>query len=233
MQSTTRDMKGVIAYYDVCPYCGKRLKHVDVNLFGKTYSVGCWASCGCEDALADDAGVTDQTKPYFMAGIPDRYLDAACDMGGNERDVLDGRSLYITGPNGAGKTYYACSVARCAVDNGRTVYFTSSVALIQAIRETYDGIRNGVLDRAYGCDVLVLDDLGKENPTRNALEVLFMLVDQRYADRKPTVITSNFSRGELADRWDSVDASVSASIVSRLCEDSNLVVLNGRDRRLA
>lgn len=226
-------MRGMLAYYDACPYCGKRLKHVDVNLFGKTYSVGCWASCGCAEAIADDEGATDQTRPYSMAGVPARYLGASCDMGGNDLAVMNGRSLYITGPYGSGKTYYASSVAKSLVDNGFSVMFVNSSALVADIHATYSGQGTGLLDRAMGCQVLVLDDLGKEQPTAHTLALFYELVDARYVDMKPMVCTSNFSRGDLLRRWADADLATAESIVSRLCENSNVVTLKGRDRRLA
>lgn len=235
MPSTT-SFADVLPFYLVCPYCGKDLKRITIEVLGRKREVGCWASCGCADALADDAGVDSWQREYVKAGIPKGYLDADCETMRNEVEVANGRSLYIVGPNGAGKTYYAATIAKRLLDmQGRnlSVYFTTSVDLIDAVRDTYDGQDNGALDRACGCDVLVLDDLGKETPTRNNLEILFILVNYRNSERKPIVITSNFTRGELADRWDAVDGSMSSSIVSRLCENSGIVEIRGMDRRIS
>ena len=215
----------------ICPYCGEELKVIKVNVFGKEKDVPCWASCGCPDAIADDAGATPEDRRYFMAGIPRRYLDAECHLNGNDFAVANGRSLYITGPNGAGKTYYSCCLARKLVDSGMSVMFIEASKLISAIKSSYFEHSN-VLERAYGCDVLILDDLGKEVPTDNTLMTLFMLVNERYNARRPVIITSNYSRGELAERWSDADESTAESIVSRLCENCDVVTLHGRDRRM-
>lgn len=219
-------------YYEVCPHCGKNLKKIEIEILGKKHTVGCWASCGCPQAIAEDSQSDDGTRAYYNAGIPSKYIMAECHLNGNDFAVANGKNLYIVGPNGAGKTYYASCLSRKLVDKKFKVMFVNATALIGAIKESYSR-PNDVLDKAYGADILVIDDLGKESPTENTLMTLYMLIDARYNAGRPMVVTSNFTRGELLRRWADADLSTAESIISRLCENSNVLTLDGDDRRLA
>ena len=233
LASTTKSMKGVFPRMrKVCDHCGKPLKEIEVNLFGKMVKVTCWESCGCSESKLDGMYITDKQKEYVRAGIPERYLGAdSCDD--KHLSVIAGNSLYIQGDNGNGKTRYACGIARKLVDAGTSVYFINSKHLISEIQGTYSGRPTDALDRAYTCKVLVLDDLGKEQPTAYSLSMLYELIDSRYSAMKPIVVTSNFSRGGLVERWASADLPTAEAIASRLCEGVETVVFEGGDRRLA
>ena len=230
---STTEFKGAIPYFTACPHCGKQLKTVTVRVGGIEREVGCWGSCGCSDSEADYQGVADYERPYFAAGIPRRYIGAEADVDGYADLVQGGKSVYIMGPYGSGKTHFACALAKSLVDRGETVRFVNSASLVADIHATYDGHGTGLLDIAYGARVLVLDDLGKEQPTAHTLALFYELLDARYRDGKPLVSTSNFTRGELLKRWSAADMPTAESIISRLCEGSCVVEFNGADRRIS
>lgn len=216
-----------------CPRCGKELKVITTVLFGRETQVPCYGSCGCEDSKYDELGVSRQNRDYARAGIPNRYLDSEWDHFSRALDVSAGRSVYVYGPNGTGKTTFACALAKQLIDMGDTVRFENSKEVITEIQDSFSGRRTDVLERCYGCRVLILDDLGKEQPTAYALSMLYQIIDSRYADGKPTVVTSNFSRGALVNRWEQADLETAEAIVSRLCENCETVQMDGDDRRLA
>ena len=132
-----------------------------------------------------------------------------------------------------GKTFFACALAKRLVDMGVSVRFENSRHLMTEIQGIFGGRSTDALDRAHNCRVLVLDDLGKEQATEFAISMLYELVDGRYMQGKPTVVTSNFSRGELMTRLCERDAATAESIVSRLCENADTLLMDGEDRRLA
>ena len=169
---------------------------------------------------------------YAIAGIPQRYLEIAHDTKGYEHDVAQGTSLFIHGPNGTAKSTYAASVAKALIDMGVSVAWVNSKHLISEIQGMFDGRKSDVLERCYACRVLVLDDLGKEQPTPYSISTLYELVEMRYGERKPIVATSNFDRVQLASRWASADAETAAAIVSRLCDSCSVLEMYGEDRRV-
>ena len=89
-------------------------------------------------------------------------------------------------------------------------------------------------------DLLILDDIGTENPTEWAAERLYLIVNSRYSAGKPIIATSNFNAAELVNRLKTRDKSgrliesdvTGQRIVSRLCEMCQPVKIGGVDRRL-
>lgn len=84
---------------------------------------------------------------------------------------------------------------------------------------------NALLEGRTYPGLLVLDDLGRERVSDWTGEVIYALVNARYEEMLPTIVTSNLTPKELA-------ASVYWPCVSRLAEDGELVKLDGVDRRL-
>jgi DNA replication protein DnaC len=73
-------------------------------------------------------------------------------------------------------------------------------------------------------EVLIIDDLGAEKLTDYVIQAWYSIIDYRYSNMLPTVITSNLSVAELAVRFGDRIASRIAS--------GNVLTLRGSDRRL-
>lgn len=156
-----------------------------------------------------------------------------------------GKNVCISGAVGRGKTYLACQTLAAwmerrsyfagtvANDKPRS-RFTNSVALIRSITDTF-GNRQSASDavsewQAYG--LLVIDDFGKTPPTAWNLATLWDIADRRWADGKPTIITTQYTADDLTRRLASNgDLETAEAIVSRLCADARQVQLTGHDRR--
>ena len=228
-----RKVKGVFAMYDNCPHCRKPLKRITVELFGKPHEVTCYGSCGCEESKWDGADVGREDRKYVIAGIEPKYLQRDVGLDGHQNEVYSGKSLYVFGPNGTGKSTFAANLSKALVNMGRSVLFRNSKLLTEEIKGTIDGRDTSILDRCYGVDVLVIDDMGKEQATEYTLSMLYAVIEGRYGAMKPVVVTSNYSRGELVGRWAQVDESTARAIASRLKDDVVTVEMNGRDWRTA
>jgi len=105
--------------------------------------------------------------------------------------------LSFLGVNGTGKTRLAFGIGWEWLEWGRTVLYYHAADLIRALR---DGFRLGAVDSystiiafAKNCSLLILDDLGTERENEFATEQLDLIVDYRYINRKPLIITSNLS----------------------------------------
>ncbi len=189
---------------------------------GKTYT-----ACGVAKAWVWDHTTTYDGREYVAA--PCRYRSVP-------RLLQEMRECY----DGHGdQAELAGSLMRCRLlvldDMGQESPTESVPRLLQEMRECYDGHGDqaelaGSLMR---CRLLVLDDMGQESPTEWALERLWEIVDQRWSNRRPTVVTSQCSPAQLAQRLASRGSLRTAeSIVSRLCgAESEVRRIDGPDRR--
>ena len=165
------------------------------------------------------------------AGLRGTYADAACAVGEDAyRRARDGRGTYLWGLPGRGKTYAAAAAVRMAVMAGWDARLVTAKALLDAVKAEWDGGEKGTIHRAERYRLLALDDLGVERPTEWAMETITGLIDARVASGLPTIVTSNFSLGELRDRWGGMHGMRIASRLGGACER---IQMGGGDRRLA
>ena len=165
------------------------------------------------------------------AGLRGTYAEAACAVGEDAyRRARDGRGTYLWGLPGRGKTYAAAAAVRMAVMAGWDARLVTAKALLDAVKAEWDGGEKGTIHRAERYRLLALDDLGVERPTEWAMETITGLIDARVASGLPTIVTSNFSLGELRDRWGGIPGMRIASRLGGACER---IQMGGADRRLA
>jgi DNA replication protein DnaC len=170
-----------------------------------------------------------------------RYLQAQPTLDGTvgyveafEMNLGSGDGLYLTGVQGSGKTFEASGIALRLVDDGYTVKFSTSIDLLATIRSTFgknDTEERIVKQMAY-YDLLVIDDLGKENVTDWSMQELYAIINARYETMKPTIITTQYTVEELISHWSKTgDSKTAAALLSRLIQTSTEVNIGNIDRR--
>jgi DNA replication protein DnaC len=118
--------------------------------------------------------------------------------------VVD-RGLLFYGLHGVGKTHLAVAILREAIlQKGARGYFFETAKLLKQIRDTYNSetvqTEMDVLRPVLDADLLVLDDVGFGKTSEWVHETLGLVVDQRYSQRRPLIITTNFE--DLNDNTD-------------------------------
>lgn len=161
--------------------------------------------------------------------IPARFRDATVeDLDGPVADLADGwdrqSNVLLLGAVGVGKTHAAIAIARQGAEEGQQVAFHPAVELLDELRP--GGGDPNTLDKTCGVDVLVLDDLGLERPTDWTAERLYLLVNRRWLERRPTIVTSNLAPEALQE-------SVGQQLWSRLYHDAETLKMAGDDRRMS
>jgi len=136
--------------------------------------------------------------------------------------------MFLTGTKGTGKTTLACAIARTVYERHQVrAQFWPVIDLLDRYRRTFDQDR--AVETTDDIDVqmrrvplLVLDDYGAHKGTEWAEERLFALIDYRYREMLPTIITSNVAAMEIAER-----------VRSRLTDVSvcQIVQFSGKDMR--
>lgn len=180
----------------------------------------------------------ERAESEWSARIPTRFLaahwtdfdftgDAAMDNALTDLDAWCDRkspdNVVILGPVGTGKTHLAIATARTRHFDGEFVSFWPVVELLDALRPGGD---ETAADRARNASVLILDDLGAERPTDWTAERMYALVNRRWLDAKPIIVTSNLPVDEL-------QAAVGPRLYSRLAHNALAIRLAGDDRRRA
>ena len=135
---------------------------------------------------------------------------------GLEENLAAGRGLWLMGDVGTGKTSLAMLVSKSAIERGRSVAIYSLPRLLGRIRKTYDAETgeqsyDDFIDRLTTVDLLHVDDLGAEKSSDWVLEQLYAIVDSRYEQERPMVVTTNLDEPALREQ-------IGARTVSRLVE---------------
>lgn len=111
--------------------------------------------------------------------------------------------IFFTGAYGTGKTHLAAAIANEALEHGVANIFQPVPDLLDQLRASFGRIGESYqerFDRVRTIPLLVLDDLGTQNDTGWAEEKLYQIINYRYVNKLPTVITTNVALREMDGR---------------------------------
>jgi DNA replication protein DnaC len=139
-------------------------------------------------------------------------------------------NVLLFGPPGSGKTHCCCALGQELVRAGRRVLFTKCNALVQTLLLAKRELTlKTVLRRLSNWDVLIIDDLGYVQQSREEMEVLFTLLAERY-ELGSVMVTSNLAFSQ----WEQIfkDPMTTAAAIDRLVHHCTIVELNVPSYRL-
>ena len=141
--------------------------------------------------------------------------------------------LLLYGPPGTGKTFLAFCIANELLNNMVPAIAISSIGLLGKIKETYNSWGNEgeieIISSLKNASLLVLDDLGAENSTSWVKEKIYEIIDSRYRDGKPCIITTNLTREGLKRKLAGEDGI--SRTYDRIVEMCCPVEVEGKSRR--
>lgn len=148
------------------------------------------------DYLAEDAGRDD----IELIDILDQLAHLH-----PEEHTSDWWGAFLHGPVGTGKSVQCAKaigrfLGHWILGEHRTVSarYVNTTEFLGRLRESFGRDDREVDVSAYKeCGLLVLDDLGRERSTAWAAETIYKIIDYRYGETLPTIITSNLSLEEI------------------------------------
>ena len=147
----------------------------------------------------------DSFNPNGRVGLGQQQVDSLQRAFNQSRafaETLDGW-LLIQGRYGCGKTHLAAAIANDCAARGIPTLFLTVPDLLDSLRFAYgdDEVTfEERFDQIRDARLLVLDDFGTQNATDWAREKLFQLLNYRYINKLPLVVTTNLSIDQLEGR---------------------------------
>ncbi len=111
--------------------------------------------------------------------------------------------LLLSGRYGCGKTHLAAAIANFAVALGIPTLFLTVPDLLDTLRFAYDdpdATFESRFEEIRSAPLLVMDDFGTQNATEWAQEKLFQILNYRYINKLPLVVTTNLMLKEMEPR---------------------------------
>lgn len=179
----------------------------------------------------------ERTFENFRAELNPEAYRIALDYAQNfELYAQRGQGLIFTGSFGVGKTHLAAAIANYLIVNKSIpVVFGTVSALLGELKKAYESesiSADRIEKRLCTVELLIIDDLGKEKPTEWLVEKLYLIINSRYENYKPVVITTNLTLDEIEQRVNIAGSYTGSAIVSRLVEMCKIVPMHGQDFRL-
>jgi DNA replication protein DnaC len=160
------------------------------------------------------------------------------------------KGLLLIGPSGVGKTHLAVAGLKELVRRGHAGLFCDYRELLKEIQASYnpasESTEMGVLEPVRTTEVLVLDDLGASKPSDWVRDIVGIVLNARYNEKRTTIITTNYldtpqSEGEAtrlpngklvaAIREDTLEQRIGTRMRSRLYEMCRSVEVYAPDFR--
>jgi len=139
-------------------------------------------------------------------------------------------NLLAFGNPGSGKTHLLCAIGQELIQQGRKVLFTPCSLLVQQLLIAKRDLNlPKELKKLNRYDAIIIDDIGYVQQNREEMEVLFILLAERY-ERGSLMITSNLP----FSKWEHIfkDPMTAAAAIDRLVHHSIILELNLPSYRL-
>lgn len=141
----------------------------------------------------------------------------------------DTNGIIFIGEVGRGKTHLAAAITNQLIHELYKVIFGNITSIIGTIRKSYQKESQmsefNIINQLATVDLLVIDDLGKEHTSENNKSIVYQVINQRYENYRPIIITTNLEPPtDFEERYGDY-------ATSRLIEMCDIARLKGEDWR--
>ena len=140
----------------------------------------------------------------------------------------DRKNMLFSGSTGLGKTFLSACIASEVASKGYSVRYESAAHLFDKMEKakfSSDPLAKEELEQVNGCDLLIVADLGTEMPSQFVKSALYLVINDRLLAGKATIISTNLSSDQIAQRY-------TPQIASRLLGAYQRIAFVGEDIRM-
>ncbi|MCI8616010.1 DNA replication protein DnaC [Parablautia intestinalis] len=192
------------------------------------------------DLLYEQSGIREQLESenwstlsydYYQGDDLQRFQNAVKECKNFIKTFdSDYHNLFFYGTVGTGKSFLSGCIARELIESGHSVIYFSAAGLFETLSRNMFDYKNkddivSFHEDLYGCDLLIIDDLGTEYTSNVAVSVFFSLLNQRHLNKKSTIISTNLSLEDLRNRY-------SDRVFSRITNQYTICKFTGTDIRM-
>ncbi|WP_432405797.1 ATP-binding protein [Wukongibacter sp. M2B1] len=144
-------------------------------------------------------------------------------------DKNNGENLLFYGTTGLGKTFLCNCIAKALLDKGKIVVYQTAFKILEILEEyKFNRDKSPEIRESYNllfdCDLLIMDDLGTELTNTFTNVELFNIINTRLIANKKTIVSTNNSPLEIAEKY-------SDRIYSRIFGEFTILKFYGPDLR--
>lgn len=150
-----------------------------------------------------------------------RYVEKWEDM------YAENLGLCFYGSVGTGKSFAAACIANALVARCIPVMMTNFSRIINGMPDMWSGERNAYIESFNRYKLLIIDDLGVERSTDYAMEQVYNIIDQRYKNKQPLIVTTNLAWRDIKN----CDEKKMQRIYDRIVEMCLPVQIDGTSKR--
>ncbi len=138
-------------------------------------------------------------------------------------------NILLYGDTGVGKTFLSHCIAKELIDTSFSVIYFTAAQLFDIFAQNKFGRKDeqnpDIQEHIYGCDLLIIDDLGTELPNSFTVSQLFTCLNERILRQKSTIISTNLA-------LDDIQSIYSERTFSRISSNYTILRLTGDDIRI-
>jgi DNA replication protein DnaC len=124
-------------------------------------------------------------------------------------------SIALLGKSGAGKTHLLSAIANELIDRGVPILYFPFVEGFNEIKDDFEMLESRI-NKMQKIDVLFIDDMfkGRKEPTQFQIEQMFAVINYRYINHLPMLISSEKTINDLIQ----IDEALGSRIYE-MCKD--------------